>query len=381
MKVLLIDDERLALANMQRMLGEYADIDIVGSFTSSVEAVDALNKLQPDVIFLDIHMPQMNGLQAAVKISEIWPKVELVFITAHNDYALDAFDRHALDYIMKPLNRERLRKTIERLRRIHKPSLSEKQQQTADGIVVHCMKTLQIQLPGKKPESLKWRTAKVKELFAYLFQHQGQAVSKNNLLELLWPEVEERKGITNLQTSIYRIRKMWEEIGEGYFTLLYSTYGYVLETRQVSTDVKEWEDKLHKLTPLIEHNAAEHRIVIDQYVGDYLEAENYIWAEIERQRLKSLWLQHAQNLGKYYDEQGFDNEAMVVYYLIQKQDPFLEDSYLALMKIYERLKDYSAVETQYQHLKQMLMKEFGTTPRKEITDWYNNWNYRNAVEM
>ncbi|PIP00171.1 two-component system response regulator BtsR [Pleomorphomonas carboxyditropha] len=116
MRALLIDDEELARAEIRLLLGREADIDIVGESANAIEAIAAINHLRPDVVFLDIQMPRISGLEMLGMIDpDRLPRI--VFLTAYEEYALRAFDANAFDYLLKPVQEARLAKTLERLRR------------------------------------------------------------------------------------------------------------------------------------------------------------------------------------------------------------------------------------------------------------------------
>ncbi|MCC3373761.1 response regulator [Cohnella sp. REN36] len=371
MKVMLVDDERLSLIRLEKMLGEFPDCKVVGSFLKAELAIKQIGESQPDAVFLDIQMPGLNGLRASERIRSISPGTKIVFVTAYDEYAVEAFELDATDYLMKPLRRERLSQTIQRLReRItqHHPEPPKE-----EGLLYHCLGDMQIRKPNGELEFLKWRTTKAKELFAYLFYHRGKVVSKNALLELLWPELDERKGLANLQTSMNRIRSVWNTIGDGYISIRFAQYGYVLETKQLRIDAEEWEQALHRLSPVSIEQAPEHRRLLDLYRGDFYEEDHYVWAESERQRLKALWLQHAQQLGQFYVTHNLNMEALGVYHQIQKREPLHEDSYLALMNIYARLNDPDSVQKQYEFLTRQLKQEAGTDPGPGILEWFARW--------
>jgi two-component system LytT family response regulator len=111
MRVLIIDDERLARSELASLLGEFSNIEIVGEAKNGFEGIEKVNSLEPDLIFLDIQMPEMTGFQMLKKLDEI-PLV--IFVTAHDEYALAAFESDALDYILKPVNKDSLHKAIEK---------------------------------------------------------------------------------------------------------------------------------------------------------------------------------------------------------------------------------------------------------------------------
>lgn len=113
MKALLVDDERLARAALRRMLKSHQDMDVIGEARNAGEAEAQIRQLQPDVVFLDVEMPGISGLQLLEKMNAIPP---VIFTTAYQDYAVRAFEVNALDYLVKPITQDRLATALERLR-------------------------------------------------------------------------------------------------------------------------------------------------------------------------------------------------------------------------------------------------------------------------
>lgn len=111
-KTLIVDDERLARAELKRLLVAHSHIDICAEAASADEAKQLLAELPIELIFLDIQMPGMTGLELAAQLN---PRLQFVFCTAFDSYALDAFELNALDYLVKPIDPDRLDKTLQRL--------------------------------------------------------------------------------------------------------------------------------------------------------------------------------------------------------------------------------------------------------------------------
>lgn len=117
MRALVVDDELHARQELEALLLETSAFEVVARCENAVEALRAIRQERPDVVFLDVQMPAISGLELLSMIDdEELPNV--VFVTAHDDYALRAFEERALDYLLKPVARERLAKTVERLRRL-----------------------------------------------------------------------------------------------------------------------------------------------------------------------------------------------------------------------------------------------------------------------
>jgi two-component system, LytTR family, response regulator len=116
LKTILIDDEPLAIRRLKRLLSRYeADFNIIAEAKNGHEGLELIEKHQPDVIFLDIEMPEMNGFDMLSKLSYM-PIV--VFATAFDQYAIRAFEENSIDYLLKPIEAERLEKTVEKLQKL-----------------------------------------------------------------------------------------------------------------------------------------------------------------------------------------------------------------------------------------------------------------------
>lgn len=116
MRVLLVDDEELALDRLRALFGDIEDTEIVGQAQDGDAALRQIEELRPDLVVLDVQMPGRTGLRTCADIA-IEPRPEIVFVTAHEHYAPDAFDLEAADYILKPVRFDRLRLATERARR------------------------------------------------------------------------------------------------------------------------------------------------------------------------------------------------------------------------------------------------------------------------
>src|SRR6188768_4375596 len=112
MRVLVVDDEMLARSLMIEHLAQVPDVEVVGQAANGFEAVKLCEELNPDLIFLDIQMPKLSGFEVLELLAERAPAV--IFSTAFDEYALRAFEVHAVDYLLKPVEPARLREAVER---------------------------------------------------------------------------------------------------------------------------------------------------------------------------------------------------------------------------------------------------------------------------
>ncbi len=127
MKAIIIDDERLARQELRSLLAPYTEIQIVGEANNAETAIEAIKELKPDVIFLDIQMPGKNGFDLLEEVSGV---PEVVFVTAYDEYAIRAFEINALDYLLKPVQANRLSETVKKILNRETTDKSETKEQT-----------------------------------------------------------------------------------------------------------------------------------------------------------------------------------------------------------------------------------------------------------
>lgn len=114
-RALIVDDEPLARTGVRQLLDSVEDIHIIGEAGDGPEAVRQIQEEAPDLVFLDVQMPEMSGLEVVREVG-VDKMPMTIFVTAYDEYALDAFDAHALDYLLKPIDEERLAEALDRAR-------------------------------------------------------------------------------------------------------------------------------------------------------------------------------------------------------------------------------------------------------------------------
>jgi two-component system LytT family response regulator len=113
MKALIIDDERLARKELSNLLKDFTEIEVIGECANAEEGIQKITELSPDLIFLDIQMPDKSGFEMLEELESV---PEVVFVTAYDEYALKAFEVSALDYLLKPVEYDRLEAAIEKVK-------------------------------------------------------------------------------------------------------------------------------------------------------------------------------------------------------------------------------------------------------------------------
>ncbi|MGO4370241.1 response regulator [Paenibacillus sp. MCAF20] len=237
-KVILVEDEKPILGLHARLLETYGPFQIVGRFESPFDALQEIPKLDLDALVLDIEMPRMTGLQLAQSLVENGIDVPVIFTTAHQQYAVQAFRVQALDYILKPMTPNTVKQLDERLQKYYgnKPRPANKQE-------------LFVQLYGeayvKKGEQLaKWPTRVTEELFYYFLLHENKLCLKWRIIDDIWTHVEEKRALSNLYNTIYRMRQLFMELDVP-IVIDRINDGYIMNTNNsIIIEPKEIQDTL-----------------------------------------------------------------------------------------------------------------------------------------
>lgn len=365
-KALIIDDEKPAIINLERFLDMYSEIEVVGAYTEIDDAFKKAKEENINLIFLDIEMPKINGIEAAKKILEIDNNIQIVFITAYNHYAVDAFEVEAIDYVMKPIMKRRLDKTIERIINRHKQIYGELLKLPQHQIV--CFGNFEI-LRGN--QSIKWRTFKAKELAAYLIHNRGKFVNKYKIIEDLWPDKDDEQAIKLLHTNIYYVRNGLKSLNLEQ-AIIYSNEMYKFDIEGIFCDVDEFESVL-KNNLSASGNIDNYVKSIELYNAEYLEGNDYSWAFIERERLSKMYMSILMELSDFYISQGKFSNALFYLKTILEKAPYHEDTHRKLLSVYFNIKDYVNLKEHYKSLSNYFRCELGVELSEHTIKLYNKY--------
>jgi two-component system LytT family response regulator len=125
LRAIIVDDEELSVKRLKKILSESGEIEICQTFLNPLEAYEFVKANSIQLAFLDISMPEINGLRLSSMLLDLDASIDVVFVTAYDDYAVQAFDMSALDYLMKPVTAQRMSKTLDKIRRRHRSGAVE----------------------------------------------------------------------------------------------------------------------------------------------------------------------------------------------------------------------------------------------------------------
>ena len=197
MNVLIVDDELMMLEMAKDTVEEVVPDSSVETSFDPCRALEMAQKKKYDVALLDIEMPEMTGLELAKKLKMIDSHINIIFVTAYAEYALEAFELYASGYLMKPLNRESVQNAFANLR--HEPKGESAL------LRVQCFGNFEV---FYKNEPVAFARAREKEIFAYLVDLRGAAANVGELCAILWEDsVEQEKNKHYMRNLISDIRK------------------------------------------------------------------------------------------------------------------------------------------------------------------------------
>ena len=358
-KAVLIDDERPALRGLEHILKGYPMIEIAGMFTNPLEALEKIDKIKPRAVFLDINMPQLQGIDAASEILDRCPDCDIIFITAYDQYAIEAFELHALDYVLKPVSAERFDKTVQRIIKKQKHTIPQKGEEK---LIIRAFGRFRIGWEGQEP--IKWRTEKTKELFAFLLHNSGRAVTKDEILEAVYSDADPEKSVHQLHNGIYYIRKTLQEYGIDKKRIAIEG-NYLMRLGDAETDFLLFEEYFKRIK-----TAEESRTILEKleglYTGEYFEDGDWIWAEVKREQLKMQYSDAMLLLSGEYLKEGSFNKAEGLLRKIYLKDPYFEDVTSLLLRLYLNTNRRNDAVKHYREYEKLLSEELGISPSPEI---------------
>ncbi|WP_246563901.1 response regulator [Paenibacillus montaniterrae] len=379
---MLVDDENLALLQLERMItnaftehGVQDQIQELKSFQLVQQALDYAKQSPPDLIFLDIQMPEITGLEAAEYFQQMLPEVEIIFVTAYDEFAVKAFELNAMDYLLKPVSASRLSKTVNRImarRKDKQPQVLVEKPQAKQKI--YCFNHIRFQVGDGIIEYPKWRTAKAQELFAFLLHHRGEFVPKYSIINMFSPELDKKRAMTQLYTVIYQIRKCVKEANlEIKIDNDSIQEGYCLRLENTVIDVEQWEKELNQLQPQDPQYYNKLEELLYQYEGDYMGNYDYLWAESERERLRQLWISNAKDFLQHLYAIKDWSRLLKLGDKMNSFSPYEFEYGIYMMEAYDQLGQYDKLKQFYEKQEQTMLEELDLPLPEDMIHWYEAW--------
>lgn len=257
MRILAVDDELIALKNMELKLKECAPRAEYVPFQSAEEALEWLKQNEANVALLDIHMADMDGIELAKHVRELCPTCAIIFVTGYSEYAIEAFAMKVNGYLLKPVDVDSLRKELDYIYRDNQLTTHE-----SDRLKIQCFGNFEAFYDGRP---LSFSRSKSKELLAYLVDRRGAAATMAEVAGILWQDGKYDNSRNNqIHTYLHDLNKTLASIGDdGKEIIIKSRNSVAIDTSKIDCDYYRFLNG--------DINA------INTYSGEYM--SQYWWAE------------------------------------------------------------------------------------------------------
>ncbi|MFF6017332.1 response regulator [Lysinibacillus fusiformis] len=360
-----MDDEPLALISMEKHLQKFDRIEVIKTFTSVKDLLTEGPSLDFQVAFLDVEMPSMNGLDIAELLKSWNDSLYIVFVTAYRDYAVQAFELHSIDYLLKPISTSRLATTIQRIEDLLQPKI------TSLPTLFHSEPLLKIKCFGEfvvsyEGKPLHWRTIKTKELFALLLLHLNTPVPRDTIIDNLWSYTDFNKARVQLHTTVSYLRSSLSAYG--FLEVIDYTNGcYILTLDHIQCDANDLEIILNKKEQTGKLDIESAEALLQDYRGEFMATMAYPWIASKANLMNKLFTQLLKELAHYY-EQVQDVKNLERSLLIALElNPYSDQAVQPLIKHYANIGNRAEAIKIYRSFKRTLLSELNVLPMQETT--------------
>ncbi|MEK5233266.1 response regulator [Lysinibacillus sp. FSL K6-0232] len=285
-RAILLDNEPLALHYFQNKLQAFQQIQVIQAFTSVESFLNELPMIEFDVIFLEVKLQELSGLEIADIVKTDRPYISIVFITSYQEFALQAYEIGGLDYLLKPINHTRLAKTVARIE--HEFSIQQMLQQNTHTILnVQCFDQFAVYSNNRL---VPFKTEKTKELFAYFILHPNIPIHRDYLIEILWPELDYVRAKSNLHTALSYLRKALNTIGYDN-CIIFSNKYYIFEKPNILCDLYDFQKFHEEFTKLKSPPISLIHQCLAIYKNGLFVYDDYEWATTYKDKLTKSYIE------------------------------------------------------------------------------------------
>jgi two-component system LytT family response regulator len=205
MKLLIVESEPDALEELKGLVHNYDKSLEIETCINPAQAIQSCRDNTFQVVLLDVLMSEMSGFELAGYLSALSPGISIIFISEYNNFASEAFEVNALDYILKPVGQKRLNKALDKARKKATECVTRNISKSRH-VTIQAFGKMVVSCDGSV---VKWKRRKSAEVFAYLLHQQGLPVHKEKLCEIMWCEFNPQKSLTYPQTRYMLLLNRW----------------------------------------------------------------------------------------------------------------------------------------------------------------------------
>lgn len=365
-RIIVVDDEILALKRFEHIVQKENRVKLIETFSDGLAALDFIKENTIDIAFLDIEMPEINGLELANRMLEIDPYINIMFVTAYDQYALEAFKAHAIGYLLKPLDIAAFSDQISQFAKTKEP----RKLKTSSDISAPKSKQLIVRFLGQgvcydedSPNTpITFRTAKAYELFALLVHHYKTPLSKFTILDTLFPDADYDKANKLFYVSCSYLRSAFSKLDYP-DVLLRDNDNYRINTSILDCDYIKLIEAEKKLTSLSTDELADIASLCE---GEYLMGKSYDWSMETKAYVETLTRKVLIALSDKYQKENMPIEAIASLEKYVMSDPCNEEVITKLVKLLVANNQLSRARAVYSTYESKLQDEYGLDANPSI---------------
>lgn len=359
---ILYSDDKNTLFTLEQYLRETGMVQVQDTFSSGDVLLRSVREQKPDVVFLDMDTAGGKSLPVAAELEKQSPATDRVFVAAGKEYAMDAFDLNAVDYLLKPIQTERLMQSVEKLFEKHRRQAGDAVNPEQKRFVLHCLGEFAIS--NEAGEVLHWPSKKAQELVAFLWCQRKRSVSTAVLVETLWPYLDNIRARNNLYTAIYNAKKVLKRFLGQAVQVEKCSGGYQLVTT-IESDVEQLEVLLDQCGEgEFEEKLRLYKQIMALYTGNLFQSEGFGWAEDLSAHLLETVQKYGLRLSNRLLEKDRWREAQEILQYLLLRDPCCEGAHILLIRMHARAEDIIGTRQSYMQYCKIVREKFSIEPRE-----------------
>ena len=357
-RAMIVDDEQPSINKLGRLLEESGMAEVTAAFTRPKDALAFLKENKVHAVFLDIEMPEMDGIELASQMIELQKGLAVVFVTAYNEYAVEAFRLNALDYLLKPVTGEILKETLYRI--IEEKNISP----STEEVQVRMFGRFSVRV-GK--ENVRFRTEKAEELLAFLVDKKGGFISRREIIDSLWEDFDGDRALMHFNTTLHYVKKALLYYGVKMFsTPTYDRGGYNFDLEGLECDYLKFSSSIEKVNVLGQESIPALEEAASLFKCEYLSGWEYNWVERKRLMMAEQFITLLLEISEYYKKAGNYQKAFKWLELGLPREPLHRELNYRLIEVLLLANERILASKYYKLYRNGLLKNLGQEPDEAL---------------
>jgi two-component system LytT family response regulator len=333
MNVMLVEPDLTALTDLYLFLHKDLRFQMISRCTDPTIVWVEYQKMRPDVIFLNIDISNFNGLALAEKIRRKYTQTIIILLSANPSHALNAYQVFPLDFLIKPVNKARLQRTIDRIFQITSVKDDQSPFKRDPTIHVRCFGHYCVSTGQDQQEAFRLPTRQTRDILAFFLTRYDQTVSREEILENLFHHHTDKKSINLLHVTIYKLRQALNLNTSGQSGISITGL-YRIQVAPGICDLIDFARMIRRNQPINSDNITEMVRIASLYRGPCFEQEDYPWAEVLRAEMEVAYERLLLRIAAFRLTQCQIAQSEETLKTLVGANPYSEEGNCALLDLY-----------------------------------------------